>query len=117
MGAAASGIFSYGLDDEQRKDELAQLIYKRWMMATSDTFLLKSILDMTAGNGSLMVGVSIFNKALQSAIQTAYVAPMVLIDDETTIQDLYSASAIFAKNVYGPAKTFSVVYNEFAIDN
>lgn len=117
MGAAASGLFKYALDDEDRQDELTQLVYKRWMMATSDTFVLKSILDMTAGNGSIMVGVSVFNKALQSALHTAYVAPMVLIDEDTTIQDLYSASGVLAKSVYGPAKTFSVAYNEFAIDN
>jgi hypothetical protein len=31
--------------------------YQRWTMATSDVFVLKSIYDMTTGNGSMIVSV------------------------------------------------------------
>jgi hypothetical protein len=48
MGAAASGIFAYALDDETRDNEMVKLVYQRWTMA-SDVFVLKSIYDMTTG--------------------------------------------------------------------
>jgi hypothetical protein len=54
MGAAASGIFAYALDDETRDNEMVKLVYQRWTMATSDVFVLKSIYDMTTGNGSMI---------------------------------------------------------------
>jgi hypothetical protein len=57
-GAAAS-VFAYALDDETRDNEMVKLVYQRWTMATSDVFVLKSIYDMTTGNGSMMIGVSV----------------------------------------------------------
>jgi hypothetical protein len=30
MGAAASGIFAYALDDETRDNEMVKLVYQRW---------------------------------------------------------------------------------------
>jgi hypothetical protein len=39
------------LDDETRDNEMVKLVYQRWTMATSDVFVLKSIYDMTTGNG------------------------------------------------------------------
>jgi hypothetical protein len=47
------------LDDETRDNEMVKLVYQRWTMATSDVFVLKSIYDMTTGNGSMMIGVSV----------------------------------------------------------
>jgi hypothetical protein len=38
---------------------MVKLVYQRWTMATSDVFVLKSIYDMTTGNGSMMIGVSV----------------------------------------------------------
>jgi hypothetical protein len=31
---------------------MVKLVYQRWTMATSDVFVLKSIYDITGGNGS-----------------------------------------------------------------
>jgi hypothetical protein len=70
MGAAASGIFAYALDDETR-DEMVKLVYQRWTMATSDVFVLKSIYDMTTGNGSMMIGVSVGAKFVKTIVETA----------------------------------------------
>jgi hypothetical protein len=58
MGAAASE-YLHTLDDETRDNEMVKLVYQRWTMATSDVFVLKSIYDMTTGNGSMMIGVSV----------------------------------------------------------
>jgi hypothetical protein len=75
MGAAASGIFAYALDDETRDNEMVKLVYQRWTMATSDVFVLKSIYDMTTGNGSMMIGVSVGAKFVKTIVETAIIAP------------------------------------------
>jgi hypothetical protein len=77
MGAAASGIFAYALDDETRDNEMVKLVYQRWTMATSDVFVLKSIYDMTTGNGSMMIGVSVGAKFVKTIVETAIIAPQV----------------------------------------
>jgi hypothetical protein len=38
------GNIAYALDDETRDNEMVKLVYQRWTMATSDVFVLKSIL-------------------------------------------------------------------------
>jgi hypothetical protein len=78
MGAAASGIFAYALDDETRDNEMVKLVYQRWTMATSDVFVLKSIYDMTTGNGSMMIGVSVGAKFVKTIVETAIIAPQVI---------------------------------------
>jgi hypothetical protein len=78
MGAAASGIFAYALDDETRDNEMVKLVYQRWTMATSDVFVLKSIYDMTTGNGSMMIGVSVGAKFVKTIVETAIIAPQVM---------------------------------------
>jgi hypothetical protein len=74
MGAAASGIFAYALDDETRDNEMVKLVYQRWTMATSDVFVLKSIYDMTTGNGSMMIGVSVGAKFVKNSGDCYYSA-------------------------------------------
>jgi hypothetical protein len=90
MGAAASGIFAYALDDETR-DEMVKLVYQRWTMATSDVFVLKSIYDMTTGNGSMMIGVSVGAKFVKTIVETAISAAGN--DSDVTLNDLYDATA------------------------
>jgi hypothetical protein len=46
-------------------------------MATSDVFVLKSIYDMTTGNGSMMIGVS-ETKFVKTIVETAIIAPQVM---------------------------------------
>jgi hypothetical protein len=47
-------------------------------MATSDVFVLKSIYDMTTGNGSMMIGVSVGAKFVKTIVETAIIAPQVM---------------------------------------
>jgi hypothetical protein len=47
---------------------------KRWTMATSDVFVLKSIYDMTTGNGSMMIGVSVGAKFVKTSGDCYYSA-------------------------------------------
>jgi hypothetical protein len=109
LGAAASGIFKYALDDETRDDEMVKLVYQRWEMATSDVFVLKSIVDMTTGSGSMFIGLSVAKRFLSSAVDTALIAPKILTDPETTLADFTSAAQIMAKNAYGPFKSIDMV--------
>lgn len=109
LGAAASGLFKYALDDETRKDETVKLLYKRWMMATSDVFVLKSMLDMATGNGSMMVSLSILKRAVTSVAETAYLAPQVLFNPDVSGADVSSAAANMLKSTYGPFKSIDTV--------
>ena len=109
LGAAASGIFKYALDDETRDDEMVKLVYQRWMMATSDVFVLKSITDMTTGSGSMFIGISTAKRFLMSAVDTALIAPKLLTDPDTTMADFTSAAQIMAKSAYGPFKSIDMV--------
>lgn len=111
MGAGAAGIFKYALDEETRDDELVKLVYQRWIMATSDVFVLKSILDMTTGTGSMMIGVSVATRFVKSAAETAIIAPQVLINPDVSLEDLYTASNTMLKNAYGPFKSMEVIAN------
>jgi hypothetical protein len=53
---------------------MVKLVYQRWTMATSDVFVLKSIYDMTTGNGSMMIGVSVGAKFVKTIVETAIIA-------------------------------------------
>lgn len=116
MSFGAAGIFKYALDDEQREDELVKLVYTRWQMATSDVLVLKSIGDLLTGTGSLAVGLSIAKRAAVSVINTAVIAPQVLIYDDVTLEDLQSAANHMGSSLYGPYKTLvlakDVISNE-----
>jgi hypothetical protein len=57
---------------------MVKLVYQRWTMATSDVFFLKSIYDMTTGNGSMMIGVSVGAKFVKTIVETAIIAPQVM---------------------------------------
>lgn len=116
LGAAASGIFKYALDDETREDEMVKLVYERWSMATGDVFVLKSIYDMTTGTGSMFIGVSIASRFLKSMVETAIIAPQVLIDPETTMEDFKSAAHNLAMSSYGPFKTVDIVAKAMSAD-
>lgn len=109
LGAAASGIFKYALDDETREDEMVKLVYERFSMATGDVFVLKSIYDMMTGTGSMFIGVSIASKFLKSMVETAIIAPQVLTDPETNMADFKSASNTLFRSAYGPFKTMDVI--------
>lgn len=111
LGAAGAGLFKYALDDETRKDETVKLLYQRWMMATGDVFVLKSITDMVTGTGSMMIGVSVLKKFAVSVADVAYIAPQVLTNPDVTAADLVSASKTMVKNAYGPAKSVEIIGN------
>jgi hypothetical protein len=76
MGAAASGILHMLL--MTRLGIMKWWFYQRWTMATSDVFVLKSIYDMTTGNGSMMIGVSVGAKFVKTIVETAIIAPQVM---------------------------------------
>ena len=117
MSAAAAGIFKYALDDETRDDELVKLTYERFQMATGDVFVLKSILDMTTGTGSMMIGVSIGARFVRSAIDVAIISPQVMTNPDVTLEDGYSAMNTMMKSAYGPWKTIDVVKTALASED
>jgi predicted esterase YcpF (UPF0227 family) len=73
-------------------------------MATSDVFVLKSIYDMTTGNGSMMIGVSVGAKFVKTIVETA-IMPQVMTNPDVTLNDLYDATAKIATTGYGPFRT------------
>jgi hypothetical protein len=89
---------------------MVKLVYQRWTMATSDVFVLKSIYDMTTGNGSMMIGVSVGAKFVKTIVETAIIAPQVMTNPDVTLNDLYDAAKI-ATTGYGPFRTVALVKN------
>jgi hypothetical protein len=87
---------------------MVKLVYQRWTMATSDVFVLKSIYDMTTGNGSMMIGVSVGAKF--EDYREAIIAPQVMTNPDVTL-DLYDATAKIATTGYGPFRTVALVKN------
>jgi predicted esterase YcpF (UPF0227 family) len=76
-------------------------------MATSDVFVLKSIYDMTTGNGSMMIGVSVGAKFVKTIVETA-IMPQVMTNPDVTLNDLYDATAKIATTGYGPFRTVAL---------
>jgi hypothetical protein len=106
---AASGVFKFALDDEDRKDPVVQLIYKRWLSGAQDVFVPMTILDMVAGRGSMMVSISVLKKSLEDAARVGVVGSQVLVDPDVTGEQLTEATGRLLKDSFGPAKTVFVV--------
>lgn len=106
--AGVNGIWAYALDDEMREDETAQLIKNRMTMAASDVFLLKSLLDITTGNGSLFISGAIAVRAVSSVLRAAALTPQALYNDEVGVEEIGAAYSEIGKNTIGLYKTMQM---------
>jgi len=110
LSAAAWGIFNYGLDDESRSNEAARLAYDRWMMATGDVFLMKSLTDVLTGNSSMLISASIASGAVKSIVDVSLIAPKALISgDEVSAEDYMTALHNVGKKLSGPYKSITLM--------
>lgn len=66
MSGVGMGLWSM-LDDEDKKNPMISLLHDRYTMATEDLFLLKSLTEMTTGQGSMFVSLSAAKNALTAA--------------------------------------------------
>jgi hypothetical protein len=109
---AVNGVWAYGLDDDTKKSEVAQLIRNRLLMSASDVFLLKSLLDITTGNGSLFISGAIAVRAVSSALRAATLTPQAIYDDEVGIEELGAAYSTLLKSTIGIYKSGTLIANE-----
>lgn len=108
---AGVGLFSGLLDDEQRKDPTLQLLYKRYMAATGDVFLAYSLLDVTSGQGSMFIGLSIAQNALNSLWNVGTTAAAMSYRDDVGSADLITALNKLGKSSHGLYTTGATVYD------
>ena len=113
LSAAVYGMFRGLLDDDTRRNPMVKLSYDRFMMATGDAFMIKSLYDMTTGNGSMFIGYSITARALQNSLQATYMMATVGFDDEIDGSDVSSASWHAASSFYGPFGTIDTLIDTF----
>ena len=111
--AAGAGVFAMAFDDDDEKSEMAQLVYARWQMATGDVFFLKSLLDMTTGNSSMFIGVSIAARGVKSVLNAAMIYPQALVDPDLTTEDILAAQHNMLRSVAGIYKTMELSYQTF----
>ena len=111
MSAGAAGIFAAMFDDDDEKSDLAKLVYQRWMMATGDVFLLKSLTDMTTGNSSMFISVSVGFRLLKAITNATVVSGQAIIDPETTVQDALRATNNVLRNSAGIYRSLEMGYD------
>lgn len=112
LAGAAMGIFKYGLDDEERKDPLAQLTYMRFMMATTDVFFLASLFEISSGNSSMFIPVAIMRRVLGSYIDVLLIPGAFLTEKDYTEEDALSTINNALANTHGIYRTGEMVYDE-----
>lgn len=91
LSLGIAGVYAGIYDDDEEKGAFAQLLRQRYDMATGDVFFPKSLIDMTTGNSSMFIGVSIAARAAKAALETAYVYPQALFDSEVGTQEFIAA--------------------------
>lgn len=111
MSAGAAGLFAALFDDDDEKSELAKLAYQRWMMATGDVFLLKSLIDMTTGNSSMFISVSVGMRLVSAITNASVVSGQALIDPEVTVDDALKATNNVLRNSAGFYRTLEMGYD------
>ena len=111
LSLVASGLFKYGLDDDDRKDPLIALVHQRWQMATGDVFLIKSLVDMFTGNSSMLITVSVMKRLVDTSLNLAWTAPMALIDPDVDYHDVLSAVNQVGRNLGGIYRTGELGYD------
>lgn len=112
MNAAAVGLFAYALDDRDRKNPAIQLLHKKFLMATGDIFLIYSLLDVTAGQGSMYVSLSMASNAVNGLWKVLSTSAMAIGDPDVTQTDVLAALNYLGKSTHGLYKTGEFVYDQ-----
>ncbi|MCK5788442.1 MAG: PD-(D/E)XK nuclease family protein [Chlamydiia bacterium] len=108
---AGIGLFKGMLDDEDRKNPTLQLLYKRYVAATGDVFLAYSLLDITSGQGSIFIGVSIALNAMKALKDVTLTAAAMSYSDDVTTSDLLTALNKLGKSSHGLYATGAAAYD------
>jgi len=110
FSAAASGLFGL-LDDETKKKPLVALAYKRFMMATGDAFLIKSMIDTVMGNGAMFIGPAIIKNAFSKAFSAVWVTGVYSVGGDVEGADVLESYLRAAAGFYGPIKSGTQLYD------
>jgi hypothetical protein len=108
---AAMGIWKYGLDDEDRKNPLAEVVYMRFKMATTDVFFLASLFEISSGNSSMFIPVAIMRRIAGSYLDVLLIPGAFLTDDEYTQDDALAALNDALRNTHGVYRTGEMAYD------
>lgn len=108
VSAAAYGIFKYALDDDDKENEIVQLVYNRIMMATGDVFFLKSLVDLQSS--SMFIGLSIAYRFAVSLYKSVYMGGQLLFDEDTSFDEFTGALNKLMESAYGPYRSISTIY-------
>jgi len=108
---ATTGLFALGDEEKGEKDPLKAMLHQRGMMATSDVFILKALIDTTLGNGSMFIGVGIIKNAFSRLLSTFILSGSYLFNDDVTGEDLLESYRKTAGGFYGPINSANQVYD------
>jgi hypothetical protein len=111
LSLAAWGLFSMMFGDDDDKDPAAELLYKRYMAATGDVFLLYSLVDMMSGNGSAFISISIAARAAGSLLNLGVAGAGLLGGEDKSQQEFLSALNRVARNTHGVYRTGEFVFD------
>jgi hypothetical protein len=111
MAAAASGIFALAFDDDDKIPKVVLIAKDRWDMASSDVVFIKSLADITTGNSSMFIGVSIAARAVKAAFDAAVIFPVALTNPEVGVSDVLSAQNKLMGSLAGWYKSVELVYD------
>lgn len=105
LAAAATGIFRYGLDDEERRDPLNNLIYLRFMMATTDVFFIASLFEISSGNSSMFIPVAIIRRMAGSYLDVLLIPLAMVTEDDYSEDDALATINNALGNTHGVYRT------------
>ena len=114
MKGITSGLFKWLAedDDDERKklSPLAKLTLKRYSDSLNDLFLLSSLLNVVAGQGSMFVALSVVANTVSTGVSAMSSAVDAINgDDEAALDSARSALNTFLKSTAGVYKTGSLV--------
>ena len=110
MFGIGNALFANVGDDKDERSELQKLAHKRWLMAANDVFLGASILDIAAGNSSMLISISILTRSLKSMGNAMFGAGESLLVG-TEEADLAAKVNKMLSSSYGLYKSGEVIYD------
>ena len=111
MYGGAIGLIALFVGDDDLTEN-QQLVYNRWVMATGDVFFPKSLMDITTGNSSMFVSLSVASRFADSLFKTVIVGgEFAMNGDETSEEDLLRALNNVGRNSSGVYKTLEIIHD------
>lgn len=104
------GVWAYLIDDEDKKDPVLALIHKRYMAATADTFLPGSLIQMAAGQGSMLISASVVARAFTSGVTA--LGSLATIGGENGVEELGVDVNNFFRSSLGIYKSGELVFDK-----